>query len=155
MSVRETCKWRASFVARDVRAAQCIVAAGQVVGTAELVAQVLVDPQDEVLRGFVESRRGLLRAPRISGPEDLLDRGENRALSIAVPEGLRPGGPDRVFADREGLEVVDRGPQISRGPFDDHIKDFRGDVDAFLGGDRAKYVFHGVIVNRLKFDGLA
>src|SRR5207247_3619680 len=87
---------------------------------------------------FRSSRRRFVGAPRISGPEDLLDRGENRALSVAVSEGLRAGASNGVFTDRERLEVVDCGPQISGGPLDNHIEDLRGHLDVLLSGNGPK-----------------
>src|SRR5207247_10884287 len=75
---------------------------------------------------FRSSRRRFFRAPRISGPEDLLDRGENRALSVAVSEGLRAGASNGVFTDRERLEVVDCGPQIRS---EEHTSELQSRVD--------------------------
>ena len=119
------------------------------------MTEVLVDPQEEILRGLVETPRRVSSAPGISGPQDLLDRREDRVLPVAVPEGARRGASNRLLPDGERFEVVDRRPQISRGPLDDHLEDVRGDIDPLLGGNGAKYVFHCVIVNGLKFDGLA
>ena len=131
------------------------MAAHEVVRSGVFMTEVLVDPQKEILRGLVESPSGISRAPGIPGPQDLLDRREDRVLPVTVPKGARRRASNRLLPDRERFEVVDRRPQISRGPLDDHLEDVRSDIDPLLGGNGAKYVFHCVIVNGLKFDGLA
>src|SRR5437879_2540637 len=93
--------------------------------------------------------------PSGAGPLDEVIRDLERASPVAVPEGARRGASNRLLPDGERFEVVDRRPQISRGPLDDHLDDVRGDIDPLLGGNGPKYVFHCVIVNSLKFDGLA
>src|SRR5881409_2448637 len=60
-----------------------------------------------------------------------------------------------LLADREGLEVVDRRPQIAPCPLDDHLEYVIGDLNALPGSDGPKYVFHRVLVNALKFNGPA
>src|SRR5439155_985284 len=107
----------------DVRSAQGLVPAHQVVGSREFMAEILVDPEDQVLRGFVELPYRIAGPPRVAGAQDLLEDREDRPRAIPVaqgPRGLREDGP---FAERERLEIVDRGPQVSAGPFDDHLGD--------------------------------
>src|SRR5207249_2990615 len=105
----------------DVRSAQGLVPAHQVVGSREFMAEILVDPEDQVLRGFVELPYRIAGPPRVAGAQDLLQDREDRPRAIPVaqgPRGLREDGP---FAERERLEIVDRGPQVSAGPFDDQL----------------------------------
>src|SRR5438132_1385715 len=139
----------------DIGSAQSLIAAHEVVRSGVFMTEVLVDPQKEILRGLVESPSGVSSAPGIPGPQDLLDRREDRVLPVTVPEGARRRASNRLLPDGERFEVVDRRPQISRGPLDDHLEDVRSYIDRLLGGNGPKYVFHCVIVNGLKFDGLA
>src|SRR5438132_312511 len=92
---------------------------------------------------------------RSARPEDFLEDREDRPRPVAISEGPRGFGQKGALADREGLEVVDRRPQIAPCPLDDHLEYVIGDLDALPGSDGPKYVFHRVLVNALKFNGLA
>src|SRR2546427_262120 len=92
----------------DVGSAKGLVPADEVVRPGELMAEVLVHPQDEILRRFVESSGCIAGASGIPGPQDLLDRRKDRVLPVAVAEGTRRGTPNRLLPDRKRFEVVDR-----------------------------------------------
>src|SRR6266702_2432554 len=91
----------------DVGSAQDIVTPGEVVRSAELVRQVLIDPQDEILRRLVEVSDRLAGPPRIARPQDFLDDREDRELAVPIAQRLRRRRADLLPADRNGLEVVD------------------------------------------------
>src|SRR5437870_12419605 len=110
----------------DIGSAQGLIAADEVVRPGVFMTEVLVDPQEEILRGLIETPGRVSSTPGISGPQDLLDRREDRVLPVAVPEGARRGASNRLLPDGERFEVVDRRPQISRGPLDDPLDDVRG-----------------------------
>src|SRR5438445_13573963 len=57
----------------DIGSAQSLIAAHEVVRSGVFMAEVLVDPPKEILRGLVEHPSGVSTAPGISGPQDLLD----------------------------------------------------------------------------------
>src|SRR2546430_14137657 len=139
----------------DVGSAQGLVPADEVVRPGEVVAEVLVHPQDEILRRFVESSGCVSGASGIPGPQDLLDRRKDRVLPVAVPEGTGRGTPNRLLPDCEGFEVVDRRPQVSGVPLDGDIKNLEGHRNALLRTDGPMDVLHPGILNGLKFDGLA
>src|SRR6266581_3589126 len=139
----------------DVGSAQDIVTPGEVVRSAELVRQVLIDPQDEILRRLVEVSDRLAGPPRIARPQDFLDDREDRELAVPIAQGLRGRRADFLLADRNGLEVVDGRTQVAARPFDDDVEDVGRRIEAFPPCDGSKYIFHRVIMNTLKFDGLA
>src|SRR6266571_4230257 len=121
----------------------------------KLVRQVLIDPQDEILRRLVEVSDRLAGPPRIARPQDFLDDREDRELAVPIAQGLRGRRADFLLADRNGLEVVDGRTQVAARPFDDDVEDVGRRIEAFPPCDGSKYIFHRVIMNTLKFDGLA
>src|SRR6266508_3109686 len=139
----------------DVGSAQDIVTPGEVVRSAELVRQVLIDPQDEILGRLVEVSDRLAGPPRIARPQDFLDDREDRELAVPVAQGLRGRRADLLLANRNGLEVVDGRSYVAARPLDDDVEDVGGRLEAFPPCDGSKYIFHRVIMNTLKFDGLA
>src|SRR5207249_2705207 len=94
----------------DVGPAQGLVSSDEVVRSGVLMTEVLIDPQDQVFRRFVEFPNGIACASRIPGTQDLLEDRKDRSCPVSVSQGARGLGDERVFADREGLQVVDRGP---------------------------------------------
>src|SRR5207247_7747849 len=94
----------------DVRAAQRFVSSDEVVRPRELMTEVLVDPQDQVFRRFVEFPNRIACSPRISGTQDLLEDRENRSGPVSITQGPRGLRDERAFTDRERLQVVDCGP---------------------------------------------
>src|SRR6266704_3311427 len=73
----------------DVGSAEDVVTPGEVVRSAELVRQVLIDPQDEILWRLVEVSDRLAGPPRIARPQDFLDDREDRDLAVPIAQRLR------------------------------------------------------------------
>src|SRR5436853_3312880 len=73
----------------DVGSAQSLIAAHEVVRSGVFMTEVLVDPQEEIFRGFVETPSRVSSAPGISGSQDLIDLSAARVLAVYVSEGER------------------------------------------------------------------
>src|SRR5437773_6713413 len=97
-----------------IGSAQSLIAAHEVVRSGVFMTEVLVDPQKEILRGFVESPSRVSSAPGIPGPQDFLDRREDRVFPVTVPKGARRRASNCLLPDRERFEVVDRRPDLPR-----------------------------------------
>src|SRR6266545_439445 len=139
----------------DVGSAQDVVAPREVVRPPELVRQVLIDPQDEIFRRLVEVADRVAGPPRIARPQDFLHDREDREFPVPIAEGLRRRRADLLLADCNGLEVVDGRAQVAARPLGDDVEDVGRRIEAFPPCDGSKYIFHCVIMNTLKFDGLA